>query len=491
MFSMDRQWFTALLLRVFQHVDAAPVQTVPFINATNISIQQHEPTWQSGPGSRGTLSLVLSCAITLFFCIWTAVHVNIEPTNEINYTLDRLFGSFLPCLKDIKLGKFLAKSWVRKLGWGCVALLVPEGVMAIATYERSSARLLRDKINDVKRKSKDKDEWDMSLAYYSVMGGFTISERVYDAQGGSEPGGKNKPLTLTPFGVLQVAKWECSIGDGAGSAGGRKRMLLAVTSEEVRDKGNANWFAKAIVFWQVFWMMIEVSGRAAAKLPVTLLELHTVLHTFCAAAMYVAWWYKPVDIGTPTILSLDNDLVKQLREGTKDRDPTDPLTMEQTEADKVDKRAYLTSRAGLGKKLFYSLCGNEDLSYFARLANAYARLQRGWGNIWKQCLIISIVGLVYGGVHLTSWNSVFPSDIEELLWQIAAAITAAASSLFALSLWLNIGASEFYALIFAMSTVPCILARLYLLVESFASLRQLPLGAYKIPRWANLWPHAS
>ncbi|PHH85438.1 hypothetical protein CDD83_415 [Cordyceps sp. RAO-2017] len=278
---MDRVWLTVFLSLVLRFASAAPAHAV---NETNTSVQKDEPSWESGPHTRGTLGLFFSCVITLFLCVWTTVHVNIEPTNEMNYRFSKLCGFAIPYLSNRDLGKILVKSWVRKLGWGLVTLIVPEGSMAIATYERRTAKLLREKMNEIK---KDEKEWDMSLAYYAVMGGFVIPEDVYDdvkvekekekEKNKDERDEKvdiheNKTLTLTPYGVLQVAEWE---------KGGPP--LLCITSEEVRDKGNASSVAKVLVFWQVFWMILQVIGRAVTRLPVTLLELHTVLHTFCAS----------------------------------------------------------------------------------------------------------------------------------------------------------------------------------------------------------------
>ena len=37
---------------------------------------------------------------------------------------------------------------------------------------------------------------------------------------------------------------------------------------------------------------------------------------------------------------------------------------------------------------------------------------------------------------------------------------------------------------------PVMLVRVYLLVESFASLRRLPYGSYTLNTWSNVWPHA-
>ena len=581
--------------------------------AEDIAESRYEPTWVAGPGTRGTLSLVFSCVITLFLCVWTTVHVNIEPpSSEYNHTLFRalpgIVQGWIVKRKALHegLGRLLASRNVRKTGWGVVTLVAPEGAMAIATYERKTAMLLRDGINKLREKIKKREEgkgegldnnnregmWDLTMAYYGVMGGFVISRADYDASLDEEDGvmadveaglgtamsneieeevkeiskaeasgttsneegtskvavktttstdnikavkkpPANKPLTLTPNGILLLACWD---------------KLPSITTEEVRDKSNANSLAKAIVFWQTLWMIVEVIGRAASALPVTLLELHVCLHAFCAAVMYGTWWDKPVDIDLPTeVKNLTRDQIRHLVYGriarTED-DPTDPLNAPKKDlADFLHTLAsepsslepgtgaaertispFLTSRCGLGKLMYRALCGHPNGSsttttttffsmYFSLLGTAYSRLWKGRKNVNGEGLAISLVGLVYGGVHLTAWNNEFPTFAEQMLWKVSSAVTAAAWSVFVVSLWLSVlldfnimtetGTeskrgrlrkrvfSSACGVFFGVGLVPVVLVRLYLLVESFASLRLLPKGSYVLLRWSEAWPHAS
>ena len=472
-----------------------------------------------------------------------------------------------------------------------VTLVVPEGAMAIATYERKTAILLREGVNAV-RKNKVKEEngeerdhqngmmWDLTMAYYGVMGGFVVFQAAYDAAMKEEdvadaavdptsasetkeevtleseqnkddkkaetstqsvkPAKKrlrskpaaNKPLTLTPYGILLLAHWD---------------KIPSITTDDVRDKSNANSLAKAIVFWQTLWMIVQVIGRAASKLPVTLLELHICLHAFCAVVMYGTWWDKPVDIDLPTeVKGLTTDQIRQLIHGRSSHmedDPTNPLnnppedlvaflerltfesSVAETDPSRISISPFLTSRSGLGKLMYRNLCGHSNAQsvapatsfftmYFHLLSTAYSRLWKGRKNVNREGLAISFVGLVYGGVHLAAWNNEFPTFAEQLLWKIAAAITAAAWSVFVISLWLSVLLdadivvrtdaeskrrqrlvkrvfSSACGAFFGVAVIPVLLVRLYLLVESFASLRLLPKGSYELLQWSEAWPHAS
>jgi hypothetical protein len=82
--------------------------------------------WVADPQTRGTLSLLLSCVITLLLCIWTSLHLNIPEPEE-------------------SAGSQLAG----KLKWMAMALLAPELVVYTAWRQWIGARALCKEINDI------------------------------------------------------------------------------------------------------------------------------------------------------------------------------------------------------------------------------------------------------------------------------------------------------------------------------------------------------
>ena len=515
------------------------------------------------------------------------MNVNIEPEGNYNDILFIIFpvlgrrSGGASTKSSRAVARLLASKTARKLGWSAVTLIVPEGVMAIAAYERSTAHRLRTEV----KKIDEYGYFDTRLGYYAVMGGFIIPneecittqtvtgvgegeviaasnkpvakpepepEPKVELEGGGEEDSReifakdtmaatsssasrdkekevgkvidtvsqaesdlkpNKELTLTPHGVLQVAKW---------------RKLPRITSAEVQDKSNASSLAKLLVFWQALWMIVQVIGRTAHKLPVTLLELHTVLHAFCAVAMYVTWWSKPVDIECPTLVTgLTAEEYRHLRDGAESENPTNPFakvpragqqeqqqnnninsdnnstqSSDSSEEENPSDRIYLTSRAGLGKLMYLYLSQESDIfkSYFEVIASGYRTLWASRKRMWREGISISVVGLVYGGVHLAAWNSFFPTRAEKILWQISALATAIASSTFVLTLCLSVfvrrrrsdstrWVGKICGIIVGIGLFPCFFFRLYLLLEGFLALRKLPAGSYQIAKWANMWPH--
>ena len=98
---------------------------------------------------------------------------------------------------------------------------------------------------------------------------------------------QHQRLTLTARGVALLAK--CG-------------HLPRISKAEILDKSKADNLTKCISCLQAIWMIIQVAGRLAARLPVTLLEVNTMAHVFCALVTYVLWWHKPKLISEPTKL---------------------------------------------------------------------------------------------------------------------------------------------------------------------------------------------
>lgn len=538
-----------LLFCILKTVGSIPVQDAG--NSTTNDALKFEPSWVPGPSRRGTMVILFSCILTLILCVWTTVHANIEP--EI-----------------WKAGGRLNR---KKLMWSVVTLLFPEIALCVAAHERKTAHLLQKEM----RAFVNYPHWDITLAYYAVMGGFVITheaDNTDDRRASANTEAKidfednadtitnvqsqetdsieisfiNKHTnsflklqtntfesrcTLTPRGVLLLAEWG--------------RLPKTYTSKTVRDKSKASFLAKFLVCFQAIWIIIQVGGRYAANLPVTLLELYTVLHTICAMAMYIIWIDKPFDVNQPTAVPIyPREMAELLKRDTTYHNPTSIFWHH-------DYAECLTQRAGLGKLLFRQLWdwegykkGNQS-SYdtLQLLLGAYSAMWNGWRKFWLEAVALSIVGLAYGGLHLAVWNYDFPTAAERRLWKISSLLTAGAFSIFAFTVMMGVlgnaawekisksvkereadalatrtasekigeppesakrwerfldrleksrqtllfGVMVVFCIGFVLATIPCILARLYLLIESFVAMRKLPKGSYDVVVWGGFMPH--
>jgi hypothetical protein len=130
-------------------------------------------------------------------------------------------------------------------------------------------------------------------------------------------------------------------------------------------------------------------------------------------------------------------------------------------------------------------------------------------DAFKFLLGFTIAGCVYGGLHLSAWNAPFPTTTQSHLWHISGLILISSGPVMAIRLGVEYFVTErqrwtcddglccclacfpivlwFLSVIFGYGIY--ILARVYLVVESFIMLWHLPDGVYAVPRWTQYLPH--
>jgi len=243
---------------------AAPLRNT----TTGENVFKHETTlgplvFATEPQGRGTWGILFSCTTTFGFCVWTAVHPNVIPDISDSY---RLF------YKGILM---------------VISIINPEGIAVFAYGQLAAARKLKVQWNEHVKKhgmaKEKKDSFDMVVAFFVVMGGFTIdiseagSDRHMESQhirrlknhriipdASKQMQGKavvERPYsvyraTLTPAGFENYLNKgyfdECSFGD---------------YSRAIRDKGKASNIAKILSATQALWLGAQCAARKAAGLP--------------------------------------------------------------------------------------------------------------------------------------------------------------------------------------------------------------------------------
>jgi hypothetical protein len=243
-------WFLLTWLSEAANVAEDGIQAELEANQNNVTALRTitAPPWVSEPSFRGTTSILWSCLVTLVACIYTAIHLNV-PTETGTWT--RL---------------------LQKLKWVLTALIAPEIVLYCASYQFIEARSLIRELNKLEKQNIIRGgPFDLKYGFFAVMRGFEVSvSEIYD---GAEK------LRLSPNGVLQLAK----LG-----------YPLYVPEANIDDKGKANLIQKSLVMLQVTWMATQCITRRAYGLPLTLLEIHTMVHVVCALTMYFFWFYVSV-----------------------------------------------------------------------------------------------------------------------------------------------------------------------------------------------------
>ena len=205
-------------------------------------------TWVLNPPYRGTADILWSCILTLVACVYTAMHLDISIKHRSS-----------------------SRRVVSKLRWTMLALLAPELIFSWAFYQYFEVRNLRKKLRKIEgRVQTTKSPQQNTRSNYSwwvAMGGFVVDIKDIDDH--------EENVMVTPSGVKFLAE---------------QGHFLDMPENRIADRSKTNAFAKMLVCIQVLWMLTQCIVRKAAGYPLSLLEIHTMVHVVCALFIYVFWW---------------------------------------------------------------------------------------------------------------------------------------------------------------------------------------------------------
>jgi hypothetical protein len=160
--------------------------------------------------------------------------------------------------------------------------------------------------------------------------------------------------------------------------------------------------------------------------------------------------------------------------------------------------------------------GSGTRTYLAKVASNIETYGDLKGREMPELILLLGLCLLYGGIHATSWNGHFPTDIERSMWRVSSCLVAGTGVAFwlpwaLLSVQEGVGAilagwlmergwgkvddTFIYFLSLFVNAVAILMllvysfARLFLVTEAFISIRSLPVGAYDTVSWVNVLPH--
>jgi len=476
----------ALVLRN-ETIITSPIPTgIPPISAALTSIDPSSDACDNIHNCRTLLSIIWSCLVTIFACIWVAVHRNIPGPRQRWITIR------LEWLKIVVV-TLLAPEWI--LAWAVRQFLqaceVAE-LLELARQEfkekpdRPPVEEMRDtgsqgeaennimdeggpEVDPVLPKSRAAEEgeakqpvdafaiethlgrtnepWTITHGFFVIMGGFHY---YYDG----------KPLY--PLDSSQVVALVM------------KGTLVPPTEDELKDKSKGDALSKSFVIIQTLWFVVQCIARRIDHFPITKLEVMTLAYTMITIAMYGFWWYKPLNVSCPArVLGKD----------------------------KLGPRSQ--SNAASQMELFFStVLGVDDvvdLQAEQRVPTFYSGGGYADETLLASGIITLLITMVFGAVHCVAWSYAFPSHVEKLLWRLSALSIVAVPVVIILSFVIAAIISESevsdvfaYVIWYTVSVVGALLyiaARILLLTLSFTTLRSLPLAAYQTVQWTTFIPH--
>ncbi|KAK8164189.1 hypothetical protein IWX90DRAFT_415979 [Phyllosticta citrichinensis] len=103
--------------------------------------------------------------------------------------------------------------------------------------------------------------------------------------------------------------------------------------------------------------------------------------------------------------------------------------------------------------------------------------------------LICILGAAFGGIHLISWNSIFPTLLERWLWRASALISVATSIICMQFEAMSMKWDGPMTIIRVSSPILYVVSRFAMMGEVFAALRAMPKSTYDTFELWNSWFH--
>ncbi|KAI9819457.1 MAG: hypothetical protein M1827_006905 [Pycnora praestabilis] len=414
------------------------------------------PGWVDQPNGRGTIDIMWSCIVTIFLCSWSVLCMNIPAAGQSRWHI-----------------------LMNKLLWMLFAIFFPEVVTALAAEQWASASQSVEDFWLLGYK-----RWTMRHAFWADMGGFMLATPDFP------------PIPIDAHQLHHLLA-------------GKHISFPEIGEKDIWDKNKADGFARALTVVQTVWFGLQCLGRAIQHLPLSTFELSTLAFVWCTLPTFFFWNHKPVDAEAPIFLTVDTRM-EDILLSAGDR-ANKPYNL--TPLDFINPPPKFTGLAlfWLGIKIGLDIDRTPKIRPIRTFANSTRTAPRGLS--WKEIILGAGIGLGYVCIHLAGWNFSFPTFVEHTFWRVA---TSLMSGLVVFYLFLLFAGTALAGVIsrrlfhtdtstvadmaglfpgwikFPVCLVLCGAygsARLYIFVESFVSLRALPLGAYDSVNWSDYIPH--
>jgi hypothetical protein len=263
-------------------------------------------------------------------------------------------------------------------------------------------------------------------------------------------------------------------------------QLPSIFEEEINDKSKSDGLVRAIAILQIAWMALQIIIRASRRLAISQLEISVLAFTSYAVVIYGLNWERPKGVQVPyTVLRFKEDIppsiLQHLRNG-----------MHESALENFVKQILGgigisdTRRMKPGAPLL------NHVSYFTTASRAASDSVATFDDVFG----LFIRSVIFGAIHVTAWNFAFPTSIERMVWRITS-VYCTSSGLLVMVMGISGKSLEDFHILTSGSLLENILvrglqlicfiyvvARLFMLVETFRTLFFLPPSAY-VATWAS------
>ncbi|KAF8654825.1 hypothetical protein AX16_003345 [Volvariella volvacea WC 439] len=420
---------------------------------------------------------IWNCLGTIFVCAYAAIHPNMPG-------------------RSASKGQ---KMW-QKAKTCLYALFAPEVLISMAMCERYAAERIA-------REYRDRG-WTRAHGFFVIMGGL-----VREDEKGC------RVVTMSERGTVELDEVET-----------KEVILPTISEEEIMDKSKGDFLAKIVVVIQTSWFLIQCIARPPQNLVLTGLELVTMAFSTLNVITYFLWWSKPLNAECPIYFKKDGSRSSGPMKIAKDSFGISerysgiwfglPWGHEQSES---SSGIWQTTKGGMGpgatsyaKAVWKRLVKEPLLKIFDPMSDTMADhkvstpesvgpypSEKLSDTEWSSmALSSSLIGVVFGGVHLAGWNLQLPTDAELVLWRASSLVvtiksTALSASLIAPRLLEKYPKVKSYipsisippGLGFLLGPTLYAIARIILLFLPLYALRDVPESSFRTVNWSEYIPH--
>jgi hypothetical protein len=285
-----------------------------------------------------------------------------------------------------------------------------------------------------------------------------------------------------------------------------------VHERTIWDKNKADGFARLLTLVQIAWFLVQTLGRVAQHLALSTIELATLAFIFCTVNTFYFWRHKPLDVATTIVVPCPTPLSAILLESGRSLE--DPYSETPLEFVKPPvSRTSLVAPYWLGVKLVFRWKQRHGPTKLPVQTFGNTRANPPRGLTILDLTFTILFTLSYFGIHLVGWHFTFPTRIELMGWRIASSLLLSLLvfylAMVIIGTFIAGGLAKFFFNNDKEKTIlgvarllprwgaialhlPIIMlymvARFYIIVEGFVSLRTLSFTAFSSVDWGRVIP---
>jgi hypothetical protein len=498
-------------------------------NTTNLVHVGEKTGWQSQPNGRGTIDIIWSCLLTIFLCTWSVLSLNVpaQGTSTPAFILRKMKWMLIAGLgpewvtgmagaqwsiAGRSSKKFRAQNckWTRKQAYfadmGGIRLTLRDDQFPI-TSEMLLKLVIKKivKFPDMSKsmiQDRSKVDFIAKLITFFQTAWCAVRRRVRFHDSGKTV---ESPDTISES-MINSKPVELPDAISESMINSKPVELPDMSESVIQDRSKVDFIAKLITFFQTAWFVIECAARRGQGLYITSLELSTVAFVVCTIGTMILWWSKPTDVMVPIIISVDMRLAELMDVlDLIDKEPPAPCVCSPLwKLDELRPSLHCDVLPQLQRVVFWKK--NTALSEKQKQDEEKARFRNDRlppaPRDWYLNHFLTTVSILFGAIYVAGWNISFPTTVESIFWRVAICSMLGG----VLAFWvLDYGLVLYYtfrrqpvvsigpfriALCGIIATV-YVCCRLFLIIEMFVSLRELPVSAYETVNWTLPMLHLS